>query len=425
MASAAAVALGGGYALSRATTATAQGATLTVNAATAVRPADRAIASGGLYALKDDEVPPDEVIEPLRMHSVTQPAPGSVHEPNGQPPGGDALVVAPKAERVGARVMIRMPDIYPTFPYQWVSWDDWIAKIDKQVSDKLGSGAGNIEGWELWNEPDWTWDTAAAGSFNDGWAATFQRVRAADPDTPIVGPSFSYYNNDAMRDFLAAAIATNTVPDIVCWHELGLGGAQYHEGNVATYRALERELGIGPLPVSINEYGAPEEMNVPGVMASYLAKFERTGVRSAHRAFWHEYGTVGGLLTPEGSRPTGVYWLYHWYGQLTGDIVETVAPATTGIDGLAGRAADAPRVDVLFGNADGDNTVVVTGLDDFGAEVTATLESAPETDRFTAVDGPTPLGESTHAVSGGTVSIPVTGMSAAQAYRLVVTPAGG
>ncbi|MGP3969299.1 RICIN domain-containing protein [Streptomyces sp. 6N223] len=420
---ASATALGAGLVLTRAATVSAQSATLTVNAASAYRPTTRAIASGGLYALKDDEVPSDDMIMPLRMHSVTQPAPRVQQQPNGQPPGGDALITAPKADRVGATVIIRMPDIYPNFPYQWVSWDDWLARVDTQVGDRLAATEiTNIEGWELWNEPDWTWDTAAAGPFNDGWATTFQRVRAGDPETPIVGPSFSWYDGAAMRDFLSSAVASGTVPDIICWHELG--GPVAIESNVADYRAAEGELGIGPLPIAINEYGTPEEMNIPGVMASYLAKFERAQVRSAHRAFWNEYGTVGGLLTPEGL-PTGVYWLYVWYGEMTGDMVESVPPATTGIDGLASHDPSAQRVDVLFGNESGDNTIHVTGLADFGAEVDAILESAPTTDRFTHVEGPTLVSETTHAVSNGEVSIPVTGMDAAFAYRLAITPTGG
>lgn len=422
----AAAVLGAGFVLSRATTASAQNATLTVSAESAYRPATRALASGALYALRDDQFPPDDVIVPLQMHSVTQPAPRVGQRPNGQPPGGDALVTAPKAERAGATVIIRMPDIYPDFPYRWVSWDDWLARVDTQVADRrAASHITNIQGWELWNEPNWTWDTARAGSFNDGWARTFQRVRAGDPGTPIVGPSFSHWDPNYMRDFLSAAVATGTVPDIMCWHELGLGAARYVEANVAAYRAMEQQFGISPRPIAINEYGAPEEMNVTGVMASYIAKFERARVDSAHRAFWREYGTIGDMLTPPAAQPTGVYWFYRWYGEMGGDMVQTFPPNATGIDGVASHDRNARRVDVLFGNQSGNNTVRVTGLNDFGSQVTAVLESTPDTDRFTYIPAPTRVSQSTYPVNGGEVSIPVNGMNGSFGYRLVITPTGG
>lgn len=417
----AAAALGLALAL-RPGTARAAGSTLTVRAEEAVGPVTRA-ASGGLYALRDDSVPADSLLLPLRMHSVTQPAPRVGQRPNGQPPGGDALITARKADRTGAAVIIRMPDIYPDFPYRWVSWDDWLGRVDLQVQDRLAAtSVSNIEGWELWNEPDWTWDSSAAGPFTDGWATTFQRVRSQDPVTPIVGPSSAWYDSGWIRSFLTAARDSGTLPDIVCWHELsGPAGIAAH---VADYRAMEQQLGISPRPLAINEYGTPEEMNIPGVMVSYLAKFERARVRSAHRAFWHEYGTVGGLLTPQG-QPTGVYWLYTWYGELAGSMVATSPPTQTAIDGFAAYDRTRRRADVVFGNESGTNTVVVTGLGDLGSQVRVRLESTPVSDRFTPVGGPTLIGESTHSVTDGRLSVPVHGMSAASAYRMVITPVSG
>ena len=103
-------------------------------------------------------------------------APGGKQLPNGEPtPGGDALVVAPEAAKAGAKVVVRMPDWYPNFPYVWVSWSNWLSAVDTQVKAVLASGDSNISAFELWNEPDWTWNTSAAGAFNACWAAHLQR----------------------------------------------------------------------------------------------------------------------------------------------------------------------------------------------------------------------------------------------------------
>jgi hypothetical protein len=53
-----------------------------------------------------------------------------------------------------------------------------------------------------WNEPNWTWDTNAAGPFNEGWLKTYQKVRSLDTKTPIMGPSLSVYDHSYMKSFL-------------------------------------------------------------------------------------------------------------------------------------------------------------------------------------------------------------------------------
>lgn len=81
--------------------AEAAGATLTVNVAQPFRPVTH-VASGGLYGLAESSRPADSALLPLKVDSLTQPAPGVGQKPNGQPPGGDSLLVAPQATRVGA-----------------------------------------------------------------------------------------------------------------------------------------------------------------------------------------------------------------------------------------------------------------------------------------------------------------------------------
>src|SRR3954454_21713183 len=100
-----------------ATTAQAAGHTLVVNVASPFRSVTH-VASGGLYALAENSRPADSTLLPIQMNPLTQPAPGVGQRPNGQPPGGDALLVAPQADRVCAAQVIRMPGIYPNFPYQ-------------------------------------------------------------------------------------------------------------------------------------------------------------------------------------------------------------------------------------------------------------------------------------------------------------------
>ncbi|MEU6200967.1 RICIN domain-containing protein [Streptomyces sp. NPDC047061] len=383
------------------------------------------VASGSLYGLDTASVPADSLVEPLKPNTFVQMAPGGSQLPNGEPsPGGDALTVAPEAARAGAKVVVRMPDWYPNFPYKWVSWSDWLSAVDKQVASVKSSGATNIAAYELWNEPDWTWDTSAAGSFDSGWATTYREVRAKDSTTPVQGPSYSAWNQSWMTTFLTDAKASGTVPDIVSWHELQ--GPQNIAAHVAAYRALETSLGISPRPIAIEEYGTTSEVGVPGPLASYVAKFERAGVHNAELAFWNHYGTLGDTLTDTGGSPNGAYWLYKWYGDMSGNMLVTTPPAQTGIDGFAARNGAGNQISVVTGGCTGSCAVTVNGLSSlsaFGSTVHVKLEYTPSKGRTTAVSGPVTVSDTDYAVSGGSITVPVT-MNASDGYHLTITPSG-
>ncbi|WP_405674848.1 RICIN domain-containing protein [Streptomyces canus] len=398
--------------------------TLVVNANQTLRPVTH-VATGSLYGLADGTTPADSVVQALKPNTFVQMAPGGSQLPNGEPkPAGDALVVAPKAARAGAKVVVRMPDWYPNFPYKWVSWADWLSAVDKQVASVQSSGATNISAYELWNEPDWTWDTTNAGAFNAGWARTFKEVRAKDTTTPIQGPSYSAWNQSWMSSFLTDAKASGSVPDVIAWHELQ--GSKDIAAHVSAYRSLESSLGISPRPISIEEYGTPAEMGNSGTLIGYAAKFERAGVRDAELAFWNHYGTLGDTLTDTGGSPNGSYWTYKWYGDMSGNMLVTTPPAQTGIDGIASRNSAGNQISVVAGGCTGSCAVTVNGLSSlsaFGSTVHVKVEYSPGTGRTTASPGPITISDADYTVSGGSITIPVT-MNATDGYHVVVTPSG-
>ena len=414
--------LTGGYAAYAAAPSEAAGATLTVNVGSTVRPVTH-VGAGGLYALATAAQPTLSMLLPLHLNQLTQPAPGVQQLGNGAgTPTGDALKVGPNAVSAGAQQYIRMPDIYRDFPYQWVSWSDWESKVRTQVNARrAATGLTNINGWELWNEPDWTWNTSAAGSFNSGWTRTFQLIRSLDAITPIVGPSYSYYDHNRMQAFLQNAKNTDTVPDTIVWHELDDMNWTAFAGHVADYRAIESSLGIPPRPISINEYISFNQDPIPSVALHWISVFERHGVKDAERAYWHESGTVNGLL--HNNKPTASYWLYKWYGDMTGNVVATVP--TTWLDGVASYDATRKIVNVIAGGDTGNNSVRITGLSALGSSVRVTVSSVPNSGRQTNVSAPTTVAASTYSVSGGAITVPLTNMDPGMAYQVLVTPAAG
>ncbi|MFT4158187.1 MAG: hypothetical protein QM630_09735 [Microbacterium sp.] len=404
------------------TSATAANNTLVIDASVAIRPVTH-VGAGGLYALATTTTPDPALLKPLHLNQLTQPAPGVQQLGNGATvPSGDVLVVAPSTIGAGAQSYVRMPDIYKDFPYKWVSWADWEAKITTMVTARLNAvSTTNINGWELWNEPDWTWDTAKAGSFTSGWARTFNKVRSLDSITPIVGPSYALYDHNWMLSFMTAAKASNTVPDVVSWHELEDGTWASIDEHVADYRAIEQSLGISSRPISINEYGSPNQVDIPSVQVHYLAQFERTGIKDAERAYWYEPGTIGGLF--HNNQPTGSYWTYKWYGDMSGNMVQTTASGD--FDGLASYDSSRKIVTAIVGGVYGTNHVQVKGLGGFGTSVKVTLNYTPNLGRHANVQAPTQLSSTTYAVANGSITVPIENQDYLGAYEIVVTPAGG
>ena len=373
------------------------------------------VASGSLYGLATASVPADSLVEPLHPNTFVQMAAGGKQQAE-----GDILVVAPEAAKAGARLVDRMSDYYAGWPYQY-SASTWPTIVKNQVQEVEASAYAGITNFELWNEPDNTW-LSSNGSFNSFWTTTYQQVRSLDPSAVIQGPSFSD-NISGMQSFLQNAVATNTVPSVISWHELESAGKI--AGDVATVTAEEKALGITPRPIAIEEYAAPSQVSIPGDLIDYIAQFERLGISNAELAFWNAYGALGDLLTGTGGSPNAAYWLYRWYGQMTGNMVTVVPPGTAGVglDGAASVNSAGNQVSVIFGGGSGSTAVTVNGLGSaFGGTAHAVLEQTVSAGRTTAVVGPQVISSGNYTVSNGSITVAVSSMNAANGYHLVVTP---
>lgn len=404
----------------------AAGNTLTVNVGTTVRPVTH-VAAGGLYGVDTGTTPPLDQLYPLHANTFTQPPPGTQQLGNGAThPCCDALGVAGKVTSAGAQQYVRLPDIFKTFPYNWVSWADWESKVATMVKARVSANTTtNIAGYEIWNEPDANWTTSTggnAGTYDAAWTRTYKDIRAIDTTTPIVGPGESAYNHAWMLDFMTNAKNTGTLPAVAVWHELQDQSYQNVQAHVNDFRAIETSLGLAHIPVSINEYASTGQVDQPSVAVHYMAAFERAGVHDAERAYWYEAGTLNGLLY--NNQPTASYWAYKWYGDQSGNVVQTVPQSW--LDGVASYDASRKQVNVVFGGDSGSNTVRVTGLGVLGSQVKVTLSRTENTGRHTDEAAPVTVSTATYTVaSDGSISVPVSGMDAVKAYQLLITPTSG
>ena len=397
---------------------------LAVNLSDSLRPVTQC-AGGSLYGITET-LPSDiaGMVAPLNAYAYRQPGMvGSGH----QQPSGDGIAVAKRIASTRSKVQFDLADVLPGWPYTWVSTSNYESLVTTVINNKLASGVSNYAGYEIWNEPDGTWKTAN-GDFNTTcWKPLFTLIRSLDPTAKIIGPSYSYYNNSSMSSFLTYAKANNCLPDLVSWHQWGSDG---FAGAVQSYRTLETSLGITPHQLSINEYSSTTHTyeGCPGVSVPFIAKFERNNVESAMISWWFTAypGRLGSLLT-SGNAKGGGWYMYKWYGDMTGYMANTTPPndASDGVDAFASVDKSKQYASiVLGGNSVGTVNVAVSGVPAWmGSSVNVMLEYVTWTDKDTPVTGTTTVSTTKYAVTNGSFSVPVNVTSQLYAYHLYVTPA--
>ena len=398
---------------------------LSVGLSDSIRPVTHC-ASGSLYGITET-LPTDiaGMVGALHPHAFNQPAlAGSGHQ---QGIGG-GITVSQRIASTTGKVQLRLADVYPGWPYSWVSTADYKTQVTSVINAKIASGRSNYDGYEIWNEPDGTWKSASGDFYTNCWKPTYDLIRSLDPTAKIIGPSYSYYNSSSMKSFLQSCKNGNALPDIVSWHQWGSGG---FAGSVSDYRSIESSLGITPArQFSINEYssGTHTLEGCPGVSVPFIAKFERYNAESAMISWWFTGlpGRLGSLLT-SGNAKGGGWYLYQWYGDMTGYMAKTTPPndASEGVDAFASVDKSQQYASiVLGGNSVGTVNVAVGGVPAWmGSSVNVKVEYVTWTDKDTPVTGTTTVSTTKYTVTNGSFSVPVDVTNAYYAYRLYVTPA--
>jgi hypothetical protein len=391
-------------------------------------------ANGALYGLSDDGVPSDAALAPLKITSISQKPEGGAQHPN-----GDALTVSKSFFRNGGgEINVMMQDIYAKWPYEDLGIDDYLPKVDRIAREIAADPNGDRFVYIPFNEPDQIWyklDVADQAQYERNrdrffrdWKTVYQRIRAIDPDARIAGPNEASYHTRLLKDFLAFAQREDVLPQIMTWHELGSGSLRDFQGHYDDYRSLERQLGIAPLKVNIDEYANRRDLSVPGQLVQWVSMFERNKVY-ANQAYWDAAGNMDGNVV-RSNIPNGGWWFFRWYAGLTGDTVKVTPPQANTIDTLQGLASlDTSRrqAQVLLGGSAGDTDVVLREVPRslFGRSVTATVAEAAWSGYEGQHATPRVLTRTKARVTDdGTVTVSLRGLHRMSAYRIVLTPGG-
>ena len=382
-------------------------------------------ATGFLYGLGDEGIPNESMLAALKPQVTAQKAPDGLQHPN-----GDALKIAPMFKRAGGRdIQIYLQDVYQQWPYEDLGIADYLAKVDTITRKVIADPYRSSYVYVPFNEPDGIWYANDVAGLNADWKTVYQRIRSIDPSARIAGPNFASYRSADIRSFLTAARDGGVLPDVMTWHELGNDFFTDWDNHYNDYRAMEISLGISPRPITINEYGRfSGDLGVPGNLVQFVAKFEKSKVDGC-LAYWTTAGGLNDLVT-RNNQATGAWWLYKWYGELTGTTVAVTPPSVTGsLQGVAALDPAKKQARVVFGGnnpASGsyDTDVVVTGLGSaayLGTTVHASVW-AVDTSGLDPSTGPYLVREGDYAASGGEVTVPLTGLKGSSAYQVVVTP---
>ncbi|GAA4574987.1 hypothetical protein [Planotetraspora kaengkrachanensis] len=312
--------------------------------------------------------------------------------------------------------------VYPCDNGDCANWRTFIGRL---VADVRASGVPVR--YDIWNEPEGTsfWPRGVnSAQYFQMWDTAVNEIRRLDPAAVVVGPSFGGYNRTWINDFLARTKADGTLPNVLNWHFSGDPVA-----DAADARSLLSANGIPAMPLTMDEYLFSQQQN-PGYLAWYLGRLAQSDISAAAHAIWSDCcvaGTLDSVLTSD-QRPTGQWWVYQAYAQMTGNLV-----ATTNANGVAVAAAadqGQGRVIALLGNQAGQTgttTVAVSGLSSapwlvVNGTVRVKVERIPHQSPLSA---PFVVSEGDVAVTGDAVAVPVTHASGTDAYTITLTPGGG
>jgi hypothetical protein len=384
-------------------------------------------ASGWLYGQSAPGIPTVNIMEPLSPQiSAQKPDGGEQH------PMGDASLVAPDFRAAGGKLMqIYMQDIYPDWTYNNLGIDEYLRRVDAMTRHIVASPNHDLFVYVPFNEPNNNWYADNGPKFTKfmhDWVLVYREIRSIDPSAKIAGPGFEHFNGAAFKTFLQFAKDNHVLPDEFTWHELhdDFFPEWYHR--VAQYRASEKNLGIGPLPIVINEYARDRgDLAVPGNLVQWVARLEDSKVYGC-LAFWTPSGTLADLaarIWP--NRPTGAWWLYRWYGAMAGDTVRVTPPNrdAVGLQGIAALDRARQQVRMIFGGTSKPIRLELNGLEQIAAFKNGVHVSLSRiaSSGIEPSSGPESISETNRAVSGHQLVLAVPAGAADAAYSLILTPA--
>ena len=386
-------------------------------------------ASGFLYGVAEPNVPTVDLLSPLKPQSVEQKPPEGLQHPT-----GDALRVADTYDEAGIKyIQLAVPDMYVEWPYEYIGLDHYEGLVREVVKRTKAHHHNDKISYVIFNEPNGIWFNngyLGTNGFLEAWEKIYHAVREEDPDALIAGPNLSHYDQNFHEDFIEFAVQNDVVPDQFTWHELsGNHSLLNWDHHFAHFRGLMEEYDLD-LPIVINEYSNAEDPGAPGRLVRWLSRIENSKVYGS-LAYWHAANSLNELAA-DANKPNGAWWLYKWYGDMTGKTVE-VSTYNTEVDGLYGLASiddERRKAYTVFGGDDGVITAILENITETETFKDATsahvkLYRTKYTGFFGSHEKPIVEFEGNLPIVDGHLSIQVEDAFNLDAFHAIVSPATG
>jgi len=302
---------------------------------------------------------------------------------------------------------------------------NWITFIDDTVAAM--QSAGVTVTYEPYNEPN------GSGFFPPGigtqywnlWNSAVREIRRLAPSAQIEGPAYAGGVSSAYQTWIQTAQAAGTLPNVISYHLYGPDPVAAVT-QVNGYLAAD---GITGITQSANEY-IPANAENAAYTAWSLDRIAQSGMATASRGEWDNCcasGDLGTILTHTGGNlvPSGQYWTYRAYADLTGTRVATTGSGNTAI--TAAVDSTKKQVAALIGDSGGFVGQANVSISGFSADSWLVSGGAThvEVDRIpdlASLNSPQTVYSGNVTVSGDAISVPITLGDAHGAYAMFVTP---
>ncbi|ROP26553.1 LamG-like jellyroll fold domain-containing protein [Pseudokineococcus lusitanus] len=409
-------------------------------------------ASGTLYGVYDEGLPTRNLLEGIDLQSVATKA-----QDGPQHPGADALeVVEPLAATSDGDVYVYMTDIHRGFPYQWPGdtpeqrMDIYMEKLEKQVDQVLQLPEDEQDNIVLmpFNEPEGNMFGSGQWSYNGiswlddpqyffaSWDRAYRMIKDKWPEARISGPNTSVLY-DQVHGFMEHAVAADTVPEVISWHELS--NPATIRTSVDRYRGWEEEIFAGTeregteLPINITEYAFNYHTSVPGQMIQWVSALEDSKV-FGDIAYWNIDGNLSDSAV-EANKANGQWWLLNAYSSMSGDTVELTPPqpgVSYTLQGVASLDEEKGQARAIIGGAEGESFLRFDNVpaDVFGETVHVEVKEIGWTGQLGSSANPPTVAEYVAEVQDGELVVHFGGeevplLDDESAYQVVVSPGEG
>jgi len=337
---------------------------------------------------------------------------------------------------------LKMPIAFPGDGGDWTDYEKFCETIATFVRD---NGLRNFQ-YNLWNEPNLVgWGKSQfwprpRQQFYDMWKRGYRKIKSIHPEAVISGPDYAMYSREKdwkedLGEFLDYCKTNDVVPQVLTLHALPADPLALRE--FADKALADR--GIVGVSLYINEYADDKEQH-PAKAAWYIARLERAGIRGGRAIWprphtvegapiWNVSGELNGLMHLDDRMnlsPTGIWWVYKRYADITGTLVGTVPAKDDTIDAVAGVCLADRKARILLGtNATGnvgDVTVKIRGLDampHWKSKVRVTVERIPHNDAK-PVEAPEVVRKDDIAITNGEVALQIPWGDVHNAYAVTL-----